>query len=561
MSAPEGKTVSPPPGSDHPSSQPFAMKPIYRYLLFFLLLLPAIALRDYTPDNELRYISLVNEALQNGTWFTFYDHGTVYADKPPLYFWYIALMHFLLGAHHMWAIALASLLPAIGIIALMDRWMREESVPCDTALAGSMLMITAMYIGTALVLRMDMLMALFILLALRAFYRLYQGKASRSTRWMIPVYIFLAIFTKGPVGFLMPMVSIVAFLAIKKDLRHFGRYFGWEQWGVLIGLCVLWFSAVYAEGGSEYLNNILFKQTVGRGVNSFHHAEPFYYYLTHFVYALAPWSLLYLVSYVKGVKARLWKTDLEKFLVAVSASTFVMLSLVSSKLDIYLVPAYPFMVYLSAIWIARTGASKWYSAAAALPCLVFALALPAVAVLGDKLPFGLGESLPTYLCAGVLSLSGIAALVLIFRTRMACGIKTAAIGFLAAVFLGSWAIPQVNPHIGFKYLGARACQIAQQHGIEHFAYYNFDEGWYMDTFTGESFHRIHNMDELDSLESLPEPSLLLVRQTEARHDSAFTAHIRDWKPAEEKGSYRLFVIEGKKETGGDALPPRSGQEP
>ena len=83
----------------------------------------------------------------------------------------------------------------------------------------------------------------------------------------------------------------------------------------------------------------------------------------------------------------------------------------------------------------------------------------------------------------------------------------------------------------------------------------------MDTFTGESFHRIHNMNELDSLESLPEPSLLLVRQTEARHDSTFTVHIRDWKPAEEKGSYRLFVIEGKKETGGAALPPRSGQEP
>lgn len=235
-------------------------------------------------------------------------------------------------------------------------------------------MITAMYIGTALVLRMDMLMALFILLALRAFYRLYQGKASRSTRWMIPVYIFLAIFTKGPVGFLMPMVSIVAFLAIKKDLRHFGRYFGWGQWGVLIGLCVLWFSAVYAEGGSEYLNNILFKQTVGRGVNSFHHAEPFYYYLTHFVYALAPWSLLYLVSYVKGVKARLWKTDLEKFLVAVSVSTFVMLSLVSSKLDIYLVPAYPFMVYLSAIWIARTGASN--GTRPPLPCPAWSLHWP-----------------------------------------------------------------------------------------------------------------------------------------------------------------------------------------
>ena len=139
----------------------------------------------------------------------------------------------------------------------MDRWMREESVPCDTALAGSMLMITAMYIGTALVLRMDVLAALFILLALRAFYRLYQGKASRSTRWMIPVYIFLAIFTKGPVGFLMPMVSIVAFLAIKKTSDISDATSDGDNEGAHRPVC-LWFSAVYAEGGSEYLNNILF---------------------------------------------------------------------------------------------------------------------------------------------------------------------------------------------------------------------------------------------------------------------------------------------------------------
>ena len=333
------------------------MKPVYRYLLFFILLLPAIVLRDYTPDNELRYISLVDEALRNGTWFTFYDHGTVYADKPPLYFWYIMLMRALLGAHYFWAVALASLLPAIGIVAVMDRWMKQEGVACDTAMAGWMLMVTAMYIGTALVLRMDMLMALFILLALRTFYRMYKGTAGRWAGWMLPLYVFLAVFTKGPVGLLMPLVSIAAFLAVKKDLRHFGRYFGWKQWGLLVGLCAAWFSLVYAEGGSEYLNNILFKQTVGRGVRSFHHAEPFYYYLAHFAYALAPWSLLCIAAYVKGVKNRLWASDIEKFLAVVSASTFVLLSLVSSKLDIYLVPAYPFMIYLAVLWIGRTGLS------------------------------------------------------------------------------------------------------------------------------------------------------------------------------------------------------------
>ncbi len=518
------------------------MKPIYRYLLFFVLLLPAIVLRDYTPDNELRYISLVDEALRNGTWFTFYDHGTVYADKPPLYFWYIMLSHLILGAHHMWAIGLASLIPAIGIIAVMDRWMKEEGVKCDGAMAGAMLMTTAMYAGTALVMRMDMLMALFILLALRTFYRLYKGTAGRGAKWAIPVYIFLAVFTKGPVGILMPVLAIAVFLAIKKDLRHFGRYFGWWQWGVLIGLCVVWFSMVYIEGGNEYLNNILFKQTVGRGVNSFHHAEPFYYYLTHFAYALAPWSLLYIVSYVKGIRKKLFSTDIEKFLAVVSVSTFVMLSAVSSKLDIYLVPAYPFMVYLSAVWIDRTAPSRWYSAAAALPCFVFALALPAVFVLKDKLPFGLESAAMVYVSAAILSVAGILALVAIFRGRLALGVKAASFGFLAAVFAGAFVIPQVNPYIGFEYLGGEASRISREKGIENFAYYNFDEGWYMDVFTGESFHRIWDMPQLDSLEALPEKSLLLVRDVEIRHDSVFAARIKELSPEIKKGSFSLYIV-------------------
>ena len=83
------------------------MKPIYRYLLFFVLMLPAFIFRDYTPDNELRYISLAIEALRDGTWFTFYDHGVVYADKPPLYLWYVMSVHFILGSYPMWAVGLS----------------------------------------------------------------------------------------------------------------------------------------------------------------------------------------------------------------------------------------------------------------------------------------------------------------------------------------------------------------------------------------------------------------------------------------------------------------------
>ena len=53
-------------------------------------MLPVLAMRDITPDNELRYFSIADEALRNGAVWCFHNHGEIYADKPPLY---LSLIH------------------------------------------------------------------------------------------------------------------------------------------------------------------------------------------------------------------------------------------------------------------------------------------------------------------------------------------------------------------------------------------------------------------------------------------------------------------------------------
>lgn len=88
--------------------------PYLRYLSYILLLLPVFIFRDYTPANELKYISIADEAIRNNTWFTFYNHGEVYADKPPLFFWLIMLARSIAGEYYIWIIGLFSLLPAMG---------------------------------------------------------------------------------------------------------------------------------------------------------------------------------------------------------------------------------------------------------------------------------------------------------------------------------------------------------------------------------------------------------------------------------------------------------------
>ena len=64
--------------------------------LMLLCLAPWMVLRDFTPANELRYLSIVDEALRDGHFFVFFNQGVPYADKPPLYFWLLMIFRVLL---------------------------------------------------------------------------------------------------------------------------------------------------------------------------------------------------------------------------------------------------------------------------------------------------------------------------------------------------------------------------------------------------------------------------------------------------------------------------------
>lgn len=141
-----------------------------RYLLYAgicIALLPVLIFRDYTPSNELRYLSIADEALRSHNFFTFTNHGVPYADKPPLYLWIVMLCRMIAGKHLMWLLSLFSLIPALLTAEVMDRWTCNELKPAPR-LSGSIVLLTGgLFLGLAVTLRMDMLMTLFIVLALR----------------------------------------------------------------------------------------------------------------------------------------------------------------------------------------------------------------------------------------------------------------------------------------------------------------------------------------------------------------------------------------------------------
>ena len=72
------------------------------FLTVIICLMPILTKRDFTPMNELRYLSIADETIENDHIFILTNHGEPYADKPPLYIWLIILLKKLAGSHNSW---------------------------------------------------------------------------------------------------------------------------------------------------------------------------------------------------------------------------------------------------------------------------------------------------------------------------------------------------------------------------------------------------------------------------------------------------------------------------
>lgn len=523
----------------------------YKYLWYIILLLPIFIFRDYTPSNELKYISIALESLQNNTWFTFYNHGEIYADKPPLFLWLLKISILLTGNGNlpMCLAGLFSLLPAIGVLVVMDKWMEQEGGIINPFIANLLLLTSIMFLASSLVVRMDMLMLFFIVLSLYSFYRIYKNINHPTEEYLLPVFIFLALFSKGPIGLLATVGSIVTFLLIKGEIRTLGRYLGWKQWLILSGLCLLWFLGVYWEGGTTYLYDLVFRQTVGRGINAFHHKEPLWYYFPRMLWSFAPWSILLIILFTKGSAKKYFETDLRKFFFVIIVFNLILLSLISSKLDIYLLPIYPFVIYLAClIYENEVENTLMIRLSIYVPAILISIVCISVLLFGDKLlstfnlPFRL-QSLLLYLIIFLLLSVNITTVVLLSKKQIDKAIVTFALGLICTLTVGAFYLPQVNEYIGYKEIAKSAKEYEKTSGAVHYMSYKSRLMQNMDVYLNNPVLRIETIMQIDSIDRTNTPCILFVINKEISRNEELKEYLSKY-PCGKNGAVQSWFLIG-----------------
>lgn len=364
-----------------------------------LLLLAGLGRVDAWAPDEPRYLQVAEElrSMQHGPEGLVLLHlnGKAYDQKPPLYFWLAALAGVPGGRVGEAAARLPSALAGLGLVALTLSLGARLFGGRVGLLGAALLLTTFEFAHLARRVQLDVLLALLETAALALFWRVDRGLGPRAPQVAaLHLCLGLGVLTKGPVGFLVPLLVMAAYLFWERRPRELWRSVPLWALPLSLGPGLGWLAAAASFAPAGFTAGTLGENLLGRFFAGTSHARPFYYYLYQLPVDFLPWTLLAPVlwpaarrrvfgppseAHREGVERRAPGGDAAaaraaialhgerrregvqrawRFLLAWVGASFVFFSLSGGKRGLYLLPAFPALALLVADALCRELAGR-----------------------------------------------------------------------------------------------------------------------------------------------------------------------------------------------------------
>ena len=350
-----------------------------------LLFFPGLGERDLTSSHEARAAQNAQTILDEGHWLVprLFDRH-LELQKPPLYYWLVALIAWLKGGHvDAWAVRLPAALSALACVLFLFLVGLQSKRPLAGLLAALILASCLHFTWLARLGRIDMPLTMTITFALGSFY-LGQLDGAARFRWHVFAYTSLGVglLLKGPVALVLPAV-----VACAAWLVHILRGTGFRScrrdakndrigilscrlhttslwWGIplMLAIAAPWYVCANLRTANQLWEVFFWYHNVERGLGGSEvlKSHPWWFYVPQMFYDMLPWSLAVPGAIYWFYRNRETRKDPAACLGLIwFAAIGLFLSCMSFKRADYLLPAYPGMAIFLAACAERWWRHRW----------------------------------------------------------------------------------------------------------------------------------------------------------------------------------------------------------
>nr|MDK2851214.1 hypothetical protein [Candidatus Cloacimonadota bacterium] len=325
------------------------LKTLLLLLSLWLLASTFIGLNSWgvQETSEARYAEISREMISSGDWLHPRLLEIGHYHKPPVTYWLTAISMKIAGVSAGGARFLMQICFLLQVLLVYHiakiYWGNEKTA----FLAAGLFVLMPLQLMAVRNVTTDLYLAGFELAAIFFFMKYYLVK---QYKWLYAALLAMGIafLTKGPVGLLFPILSVIPFK------RKWGANPHPKVWhtctalllGVLISIS--WYLVMVIEN-PMFLRYFLFRHTLERfaGASVFSRSEPFWYFLV-FVPATLLMPFFALVHYLVKIGKRLFKDEHAYFIFWLIVVPIIFFSISSSKRILYVLPLAPLTAILAA---------------------------------------------------------------------------------------------------------------------------------------------------------------------------------------------------------------------
>jgi 4-amino-4-deoxy-L-arabinose transferase-like glycosyltransferase len=311
--------------------------------------------------DETRFSSATLEMLSSGDYIVPTFNGDLRPDKPILIYWLMSIGVTLLGPCEAGVRFFAPI--GMAVSSLLTGWLgRRLFDPLTGFWSAAILSTTGLMLIVGGAATTDSVLLAFMLTAITPAIFMLQDKPNFKHLAAMLLGLTGAMLTKGPVGLAIPVLTICGILWFgNTDIRKAGKKS--LLWLIALslvatGIFLLWAIPANSATGGEFASKGIGHHVIDRILEPQEsHGGNFFltlpYYIPVIIGTFMPWTLLLFGSVRALYGRRLGSDHARAVLLGWFWPTFILMSVVATKLPHYILPVYPSLAILTAAAISH----------------------------------------------------------------------------------------------------------------------------------------------------------------------------------------------------------------